>query len=194
MNRNPRTILAILVVLGVAAVPSLEVTASPQGGRVVSRKSSGQQSSEQKKREPRARPSQPSQPEPRTVEDAASGPMAVFAEIERGWRGNNVDAILAHFGKSKVSISIEGTGPSGGKFSKSQSYYLLKDVFKYTITKRFEFVQYRKPNENGKTSFAVAERFYQKTDDGRLFKDKIFVSLHTEDGEHWVVNEIKSIR
>jgi hypothetical protein len=110
--------------------------------------------------------------------------MGVFSDIERGWRNNDVDVILQHFGKSKVSISIEGTGPSGGKFSKSQSYYLLKDLFKYTITKKFEFVQYRKPSEKGRTSFAVAERFYQKTDDGRLFKDKIYVSLHTDDGEN----------
>jgi hypothetical protein len=119
--------------------------------------------------------------------------MEVFAAIERGWQENDVDQILKHFGESKVSIAIEA-GPSGGKFSRSQSYYLLKDLFKYTITKKFEFVQYRKPSENGKTSFAVAERLYQKTDDGRLFKDKIYVSLHTEDGSSWVVNEIKSIR
>jgi hypothetical protein len=186
MKGNPRTILAVLAILGVVVVPSLEVTAAPQGGRVVSR-----QSSDQKKREPRAKSAQPTKA---VAEKKASGPMEVFAEIERSWRGNDVDGILTHFGESKVSISIEGTGPSGGKFSRSQSYYLLKDLFKYTITKRFEFVQYRKPSENGKTSFAVAERFYQKSDDGRLFKDKIYVSLHTDDGEHWVVNEIKSIR
>jgi len=190
MNGSPQRILAVLAVLGVVVVPSFEVIASPQGGRVVSRQNPPR-SADQKKREPRAKPTQPT---PRAAEKKNPGPMEVFADIENGWRANNVDAILAHFGDSKVSISIEGTGPSGGKFSKSQSYYLLKDLFKYTITKRFEFVQYRKPSENGRTSFAVAERFYQKTDDGRLFKDKIYVSLHTEDGEHWVVNEIKSIR
>ena len=78
------------------------------------------------------------------------------------------------------TASIDGTGPSGGRFSKNQSYYLLKDLFKYTITRKFEFVQYRKPNKKGKRTFAVAERHYQKTDDGRLFKDKIYVSLHLE--------------
>jgi hypothetical protein len=168
-------------------VSSFEAISAPRDGIV------SQRNAPQKQRTPREKPVPPRKAA-ETEAVPAGGPMAVFSAIEHGWRTNDVDAILAHFGKSKVSISIEGTGPSGGKFSKSQSYYLLKDLFKYTITKKFEFVQYRKPNENGRTSFAVAERFYQKTDDGRLFKDKIYVSLHTEDGETWVVNEIKSIR
>ncbi len=125
------------------------------------------------------------------------GPMDVFSDIERGWHTRNVDLILRHFGSQKVAISVEGTGPSGGTFSRNQSYYLLKDLFRYTITKKFEFTQYRKPGEEGGQSFAIAERHYQKTDDGRLFKDKVYVSLHLEkqdDRERWVVDEIKSIR
>jgi hypothetical protein len=46
----------------------------------------------------------------------------------------------------------------------------------------------------------VAERHYKKTDDGRLYKDKIYISLHLEPEKdevadsRWVVDEIKSIR
>lgn len=125
------------------------------------------------------------------------GPMDVFADIERGWNAGNVDMILRHFGAQKVAISVEGTGPSGGTFSRNQSYYLLKDLFRYTITRKFEFTDYRKPGDEGGRSFAIAERHYQKTDDGRLFKDKVYVSLHVEkddDQPRWVVDEIKSIR
>lgn len=128
------------------------------------------------------------------------GPMEVFTDIEKGWNAEQVNLILKHFGKGKVTIAIEGTGPSGGQFSKNQSYYLLSDMFKYTITRKFEIVQFRKPEDSGNTSFVVAERYYQMTDDGRLFKDKIFVSLHREPatpqsaGHRWVVDEIKSIR
>jgi hypothetical protein len=128
---------------------------------------------------------------------AAGGPMDVFADIEKGWNARNVDAILSHFGSQKVAISLEGTGPSGGSFSRNQSYYLLKDLFRYTITRKFEFTQFRKPTDEGGQSFAIAERHYQKTDDGRLFKDKVYVSLHLEnedDHPRWVVDEIKSIR
>lgn len=129
--------------------------------------------------------------------DVATGPMDVFADIERGWNEGSVDAILRHFGNQKVAISVQGTGPSGGTFSRNQSYYLLKDLFRYTLTRKFEFVQYRKPSDDGSETFAVAERHYQKNDDGRLIKDKVYVSLHLErDGEEgrWVVDEIKSIR
>jgi hypothetical protein len=127
-------------------------------------------------------------------------PMQIFTDIEKGWNAEQVDLILKHFGQNKVAISIEGTGPSGGLFSRNQSYYLLTDMFKYTITRKFEIVQFRKPSESGNTSFVVAERYYQKTDDGRLFKDKIFVSLHLEltdekaQDQRWVIDEIKSIR
>ncbi len=41
--------------------------------------------------------------------------------------------------------------------------------------------------------YAVAERSYKRNDDGRLFKDKIYVALHLEE-DRWVISEIKSIR
>jgi hypothetical protein len=135
--------------------------------------------------------------EPSQPERAGAGPMDVFADIERGWKQGNVETILRHFGTQKVAISIQGTGPPGGTFSRNQSYYLLKDLFRYTLTRKFEFVQYRKPSEDGGETFAVAERHYQRNDDAQLIKDKVYVSLHLErdgDDERWVVDEIKSIR
>ncbi len=122
-----------------------------------------------------------------------SAPLNIFANIEAGWKTQNVQQILRHFGKGKVAISIGGIGPSGGRFSKSQSFYLLKDLFKYTITKKFEFVQYRNLTNGKRKVFAIAERYYKRSDDGRLFKDKIYVSLSLE-GDRWVIDEIKSTR
>jgi len=121
-----------------------------------------------------------------------ASPLDVFSDIESGWKHENVNIILQHFGKGKVSIAIGGIGLAGGRFSKSQSFYLLKDLFKYTLTKKFEFVQFRNVDSGKRRVYAVAERYYKRTDDGRLFKDKIYVSLNFED-EHWVINEIKSI-
>ncbi|UCG52641.1 MAG: hypothetical protein JSW58_03575 [Candidatus Latescibacterota bacterium] len=121
------------------------------------------------------------------------GPIGVFADIEAGWKKENVRQILRHYGKGKVAIAIEGSGPAGGTFSRNQSYYLLKDLFKYTITEKFEFVQYRNVSDGRSKVYAVAERQYKRNDDGRLFKDKIYVSLHLEE-TRWVIDEIKSIR
>ena len=127
-----------------------------------------------------------------TVEDE-NGPIAVFADVEAGWKGEQAQQILRHFGKGKVSISIEGSSPTGGQFSRNQSYYLFQDLFKYTITQRFQFVQYRHVTDGRDNVYAVAERSYKRNDDGRLFKDKIYVSLQRE-GDRWVISEIKSIR
>jgi hypothetical protein len=120
-------------------------------------------------------------------------PLAIFADIEAGWRNAKVDNVLRHFGKAKVAISIGGAGPSGGYFSKNQSYYLFKDLFKYTITKKFEFTQFRNMQKGEQKVYAVATRLYKRRDDGRLFKDKIYVSLRQED-DRWVISEIKSVR
>jgi hypothetical protein len=125
--------------------------------------------------------------------EAQSGPILVFADIEAGWNKEQVEQILQHYGKGKVAIAIEGSGPTGGKFSRNQSYYLLKDLFTYTITEKFEFVQYRHVTDGRDDVYAVAERKYKRNDDGRTFKDKIYVSLHLED-DRWVISEIKSIR
>jgi hypothetical protein len=147
--------------------------------------------------DPEAVVSQQGEREDKKEPGQVGGPMDVFGDIELGWKSGNVDLILRHFGSQKVAISVEGTGPSGGTFSRNQSYYLLKDLFRYTITREFEFAQYRKPGEKGGQTYAIWERQYQKSDDGRLFKDKVYVSLHLEseaNRQRWVVDEIKSIR
>jgi hypothetical protein len=131
-------------------------------------------------------------PEPVESEDKA-GPIAVFADVEAGWKNEQVQQILRHYGKGRVAISIEGIGPTGGQFSRNQSYYLFQDLFKYTITQKFQFVQYRHVSDGRDDVYAVAERHYKRDDDGKLYKDKIYVSLHREDGR-WVIGEIKSTR
>lgn len=133
-----------------------------------------------------------------TADSAAAGaPMRVFADIEEAWGKGDVERILSHIGRGKVRFSVGGTGPSGGAFSRSQSYYLLRDLFQFTTTQRFEFVQFRTSTDDGRTTFAIAERHYQRTDDGRTYKDKIYISLHRDgrgEAARWVIDEIKSIR
>jgi hypothetical protein len=124
------------------------------------------------------------------------GPAQVLDDIEAGWTGQDADLILKHFGSNKVTISVDGSGP-GGAYSKDQGYYVFKELFKSTVTRKFVVVQIRKSNEEGSATFAIAERRYQRRDDGRQIRDKIYISLHLEggrDGGRWVLDEIKSIR
>lgn len=133
------------------------------------------------------------QAEVQAPEDA--GPIPVLDDIRAGWSSGDADLILRHFGANKVNIMLDGTG-SGGLYSKDQGYYLFKDLFKATVTKKFVFVQIRNGNEGGASTFAIADRRYQRKDDGRQIKDKVYISLHPErsEGGRWVIDEIKSIR
>jgi hypothetical protein len=129
-------------------------------------------------------------------EPADDAALAVFADIEKGWTAGNVDLILRHFGPGKVAISVDGAGPPGGAFSKNQGHYLFQDLFRATTTRRFEFVQFRRVEESAQF-YAIAERHYLQKDDGRLIKDKVYVSLHLDrdkNREKWVVDEISSFR
>jgi hypothetical protein len=140
------------------------------------------------------RPGARTPPKPERVEaEDGTGPIAVFSDVEAGWKNEQVQQILRHYGRGKVTISIEGSSPTGGQFSRNQSYYLFQDLFKYTITQKFQFVQYRHVSDGRDDVYAVAERHYKRNDDGKLYKDKIYVSLHREDNR-WVITEIKSIR
>ena len=134
-------------------------------------------------------------PQAETPATENAGPMPVLDDIQQGWTNGDADLILRHFGSNKVNIVIDGSGP-GGSYSKDQGFYLFKDLFKATQTKKFVFIQIRNSGEGGSSTFAIAERRYQRRDDGRQIKDKVYISLHQEhsDGGRWVLDEIKSIR
>lgn len=136
-------------------------------------------------------------PAPESANAAVVGsPTEVLDDIQTGWSNQNADLILRHFGSSKVIISIDGSGP-GGSYSKDQGYFVFKELFKSTVTRKFVFVQIRKSNDDGTATFAIAERRYQRRDDGRQIKDKVYIALHVErerDSGRWVLDEIKAIR
>ena len=123
-------------------------------------------------------------------------PTAVLDDIQQGWMDQDAGLILKHFGANKVTISIDGSGP-GGSYSRDQGFFVFKELFKATVTRKFTFVQIRKSNTDGTGTFAIAERRYQRRDDGRQIKDKVYISLRLEreqDSGRWVLDEIKSIR
>jgi hypothetical protein len=128
--------------------------------------------------------------------EAMGSPTDVLDDIQAGWTNQNAELILRHFGSNKVIISIDGSGP-GGSYSKDQGYFVFKELFKSTVTRKFVFVQIRTSNDDGTASFAIAERRYQRRDDGRQIKDKVYIALHVErerDSGRWVLDEIKAIR
>jgi len=117
----------------------------------------------------------------------------IFASIERAWVIGSVDSVLEHFGARKVSISLPDGGPPGGTYSRAQSYFILKGLFDATRTEEFSFVSIVQAEDPTATAIGRAERTFRRRDSSQLLQDRIFISL-VQEGERWVVAEIKSIR
>jgi hypothetical protein len=120
-------------------------------------------------------------------------PTPVFASIERAWVVGSADSVLAHVGARKVFISLPDGGPPGGTYSRAQSYFIFKQMFDATRTEEFSFVSIRQPGEQPETAIGRAERTFRLRDSSRLQQDHIFISLQQE-GDRWVIAEIKSLR
>ena len=118
-------------------------------------------------------------------------PMVVFRGLEVAWRSGNAQKLAALAGESKVFLNVRGLGEKGGYYSRSQVFYLFKGMFKSTRHKKFDFVKSHDVGEHGKKIYGIYRRSYEDTSNGRLFQDKIYVTLRFE-GKRWVVSEMKS--
>jgi hypothetical protein len=117
--------------------------------------------------------------------------IPVFRGIEQAWRGGDAGALAEFVGEQRVRLSVRGLGEEGGFFSKPQVFYLFKRMFKTTKLKRFEFVKFHNSGSKTRKVYGTAYRSFESTSSGRLFQDKVYVTLKLE-GERWVVSEIKS--
>jgi hypothetical protein len=118
-------------------------------------------------------------------------PMVVFRGIEAAWRTGNAQKLAAYAGDSKVLLNVRGLGEKGGYYSRSQVFYLFKGMFKSTKHKKFDFVKFHDVGASSNKIYGIARRNYEDSSNGRLFQDKIYVTLKFE-GKRWVVSEMKS--
>ena len=120
-------------------------------------------------------------------------PLPVFKGIERAWKNADAGALSGFAGESRVFLNMEEIGWRGGYFSRPQFYYLLKRMFKLTRQLRFEFVRFHNLDKPGNRVYGIARRSYKNNRTGRLFQDKVYVTLRKEDSG-WVVAELKTTR
>ena len=118
-------------------------------------------------------------------------PMVVFRGIEVAWRSGDARQLADLAGGSKVFLNVRGLGEKGGYYSRSQVFYLFKGMFKATRHKSFDFVKSHDVGKNSNKIYGIYRRNYEDTSNGRLFQDKIYVTLKFE-GKRWVVSEMKS--
>jgi hypothetical protein len=120
------------------------------------------------------------------------GPLAVFAAVEKAWAEEDVDAFVRLLDPDgRVHIAMARGGPRGGWFNRDQAYYLIKDMFEFTTTERFEFERYWNLDSSGRSPYAVAVR-QLRTDEGGSRADRVYISLRKH-GTDWYVGEIRSI-
>jgi ketosteroid isomerase-like protein len=121
----------------------------------------------------------------------AATPLAVLKSIEKAWNGEDAQAISSFAGDSRVLLEVRGIGHKGGYFSRSQIYYMFKDMFKATTQIKFEFVKFHTPDNPDRRVYGIAHRSYKINRSGRLYQDKVYVTLRKEESS-WVVAEIKT--
>ncbi|MBZ0268228.1 hypothetical protein K8I85_08730 [bacterium] len=124
--------------------------------------------------------------------DAPDGPLATFARFEAAWAEADVDALVELLDpQEKIRLSFTKGGPRGGYFNRDQAFFLLKDMFVFAKTDRFEFEKYWNLDSEGRSPYAVAVREYH-LNDGVPREDRVYLSLRRR-GDAWWVGEIRSI-
>lgn len=118
-------------------------------------------------------------------------PMIVFRGIESAWRAGDAQRLADYASDSKVLLNVRGLGEKGGYYSRSQVFYLFKAMFKSTKHKKFNFVKFHDVGARSNKIYGIAHRNYEDMSNGRLFQDKIYVTLKLQ-GKRWVVSEMKS--
>ncbi len=118
-------------------------------------------------------------------------PLAVLKGIERAWNREDAQKISGYAGGSKIFLEVRGIGHRGGYFSRSQVYYMFKNMFKANKHMKLEFVKFHTPDNPDRRVYGIARRSYKNNRSGRLYQDKVYVTLRKEESR-WVVAEIKS--
>lgn len=125
------------------------------------------------------------------VKAVPKDPKIVFRGIESAWRTGDAQRLASFAGDSKVLLNVRGLGEKGGYYSRSQVFYLFKGMFKSTKHKKFDFVKFHDVGARSSKIYGIAHRNYENVSNGRLFQDKIYVTLKLE-GKRWVISEMKS--
>jgi hypothetical protein len=119
-----------------------------------------------------------------------AGYKPAFERIARAWQEGKAETLAVFLGEGKVSIALPRV--VGGVLSRDQAEYVLRDMFKYNTTEKFEFVKYDTFVSEGVAG--IAEWSYRSSKGGPATKDRVSVWLVKEGREapRWVIKEIKA--
>lgn len=114
---------------------------------------------------------------------------AVFERIAKAWQGGRPETLDLFLGEGKVTIILPRV--AGGALSRDQAGYVLRDMFKYSATEKFEFVKYDPFVSEGVVG--IADWSYTPSKGVPVRAERVSVWLVKEGKEkpRWVIREIK---
>jgi hypothetical protein len=146
------------------------------------------------KGDPRLVEESPAAQEPSGVRGSPGGDervLAVFREVEVGWRAGTPKPFEKYFRKGKVRLDLGEGGPRGGLFARSQAYYLIADYLKGTQTLDIDLVKTSDGTQGKTRPYALLERVFRDRN-GVSRKEVVFISLALEDSL-WAISELRAI-
>ena len=120
-------------------------------------------------------------------------PLVAFARFEGAWKRADAETISRMTGTNKVFVQMKGVAESGEFYSRSQIFFMLKNLFKDNVQLKFEFVKYHNLDSADRKVYAIAYRNYKNIRSEKVFQDKVYVTFCRE-GREWVLAEIKTTR
>lgn len=120
-------------------------------------------------------------------------PQVAFARFEGAWKRADAEMISRMTGSNKVFVQMKGVADSGEFYSRSQIFFMLKNLFRENQQIKFEFVKYHNLDSADRKVYAIAYRNYKNIRSEKVFQDKVYVTLCRE-GKEWVLAEIKTTR
>jgi hypothetical protein len=114
-----------------------------------------------------------------------ASPLRLLAGLEEGWRKGDSETVLGCLSGEPVELALGRTGPPGGRFTRTQVEYLIRDLLHYGKTLDFKIVQFEW--EDGEPPEAVAE-WEHRMATGTMH-DELEIELARE-GESWRVVRI----
>jgi hypothetical protein len=93
--------------------------------------------------------------------ESLDSPMAVFAALERFWSDDAGDSLIARVCPDRIRLSFRRIGPRDGTFERAQAEYLLADLFSFTRTDSFFFVEYEYDPTEDAPPRAVGRWFFK---------------------------------
>ncbi len=93
--------------------------------------------------------------------DPLESPIAVFAALERFWSEDAADSLIARVCTDRIRLRFRRIGPRDGTFERTQAEYLLADLFSFTRTDSFFFVEYEYDPTEDALPRAVGRWFFK---------------------------------